>query len=211
MVKNKKYKRLPIKLSEENLWSVCAYLHCNILAPTRISNEAESRASLVTARAVLVNKTVWVGTRLRVLFYFVHQASHSQADSAHLWPRSYWLPWLGAQSYVLQKVFPFCWISNFFSFTQVSIFFNYSLDSCSISSYCTVCAVILSWSSNENFYRPKICFSIFGTTRRTTLCILYFWWWLDLFVRSNCICVGSDRPSGGRNIFEVWTLNCNIV
>ena len=162
MVKNKKYKRLPIKLSEENLWSVCAYLHCNILAPTRISNEAESRASLVTARAVLVNKTVWVGTRLRVLFYFVHQASHSQADSAHLWPRSYWLPWLGAQSYVLQKVFPFCWISNFFSFTQVSIFFNYSLDSCSISSYCTVCAVILSWSSNENFYRLKICFSIFA-------------------------------------------------
>ena len=70
MVKNKKYKRLPIKLSEENLWSVCSYLHCNILAPTRISNEAESRASLVTARAVLVNKTVWVGTRLRVLFYY---------------------------------------------------------------------------------------------------------------------------------------------
>ena len=53
---------------EENLWSVCSYLHGNIFARTRISNEAESRASLVTARAILVNKTVLVGTRLRVFF-----------------------------------------------------------------------------------------------------------------------------------------------
>ena len=115
MVKTQKYKRLRIKLSEENLWSVCAYLHCNILAPTRISNEAESRASLVTARAVLVNKTVWVGTRLRVLFYFVHQTSHSQADSANrncpsltqLARILLTAPWLGVQIYVLQKVFYF--------------------------------------------------------------------------------------------------------
>ena len=73
-----------------------------------------------------------------------------------------------------------------------------------VRSYCPGAAM-------GTFIDPTYMLLHFCTTRRTTLCILYFWWWLDLFVRSNCICVGSDRPSGGRNIFEVWTLNCNIV
>ena len=73
--------------------------------------------------------------------------------------------------------------------------------------------IVLDWRSNEKCYTLNMFLYFWHNQTNHTLHIVLLMMigFVCQICRSNCICVGSDRPSGGRNIFGDWTWNCKMV